>query len=195
MRALQIFGIACALTLLIGCATPTKRPPGAPVDLEHIDRWHARGRIGVSGRDGGGSGSFDWRQQADAASVEIRGPIGIGSVSLKVRGDATHPDIELQTGDGATLEADAALAELEARLGASLPAGNMRYWLLGLAAPGPHDWRPANEAGEVTLEQQGWTIDYQRYSEEAGAKVPTRLRATSGAARVRIVIDRWRLGE
>jgi outer membrane lipoprotein LolB len=183
------------LALLVGCATPAKRPTGAPVDLEHIDRWQARGRIGVSGRDGGGSGSFDWQQRADAATVEIRGPIGIGSVSLKVRGDAAHPNIELQTGDGATLEADAALAELEARLGANLPAGNMRYWLLGLAAPGPHEWQPANEAGEVTLEQQGWKIDYQRYSLEAGAKVPTRLRATSGAARVRIVIDRWRLGE
>jgi outer membrane lipoprotein LolB len=195
MRALQFLVVACASALLVGCATPTKRPSGVPVDLEHIDRWQARGRIGVSGRDGGGSGSFDWQQQADAANVEIRGPIGIGSVSLKVRGDATHPDIQLQTGDGATLEADAALAELEARLGASLPAGNMRYWLLGLAAPGPHEWRPANEAGEVTLEQQGWKIDYQRYSEESGAKVPTRLRASSGAARVRFVIDRWRLGE
>lgn len=195
MRALRTLGVACALTLLFGCATPTKRPPGASVDLEHIERWQARGRIGVSGRDGGGSGSFDWQQRADAASVEIRGPIGIGSVSLKVRGDAAHPNIELQTGDGATLEADAALAELEARLGANLPAGNMRYWLLGLAAPGPHEWHPATEAGEVSLEQQGWRIDYQRYSEEPGAKVPTRLRATSGAASVRIVIDRWRLGE
>jgi outer membrane lipoprotein LolB len=187
--------VACSLALLTGCATAPKRAPGTPVDLEHIERWQARGRIGVSGRDGGGSGSFEWRQQADAASVDIRGPIGIGSVSLKVRGDAAHPTIELQTGDGATLEADAALAELEARLGANLPAGNMRFWLLGLAAPGPHEWSPANEAGEVALEQQGWRIDYQRFSEAPGAKVPTRLRATSGAASVRIVIDRWRLGE
>jgi outer membrane lipoprotein LolB len=185
-----------ALALLAGCATPPpKRAPGAPIALEQLERWQARGRIGVSGPEGGGSGSFEWQQRADAASVQIRGPVGIGSVRLDVRGDASNPQLRLQSGNGATLESDAAWAELEARLGATLPAGNLRYWLLGLAAPGPHEWHPATEAGEVALEQQGWRIDYQRYSDDTGAKLPVRLRATSGDARVRIVIDRWRLGE
>jgi outer membrane lipoprotein LolB len=192
-------GIACALALLSGCATPTQRTPSAPgepkIALEQLDRWQARGRIGISGPNGGGSGSFEWQQRADAANVQIRGPVGIGSVRLQVTGDASHPELQLQTGDGATLQSDAAWSELESRLGAVLPAGNLRYWLLGLAAPGEHEWHPVNEAGEVTLEQQGWRIDYQRYSEDAGAKVPVRLRATSGDARVRIVVDRWQLGE
>lgn len=196
MRALRsLIGMACALTFVAGCESPPKRVPGAPIALEQLDRWQARGRIGVSGPDGGGSGSFEWQQRADAASIQIRGPIGIGSVRLDVSGDVAHPEVRLQTGDGVTLESDAAWSELEARLGAALPAGNFRFWLLGLAAPGAHEWHPANAAGEVTLEQQGWRIDYQRYSEDAGAKVPVRLRASSGDARVRIVIDRWRLGE
>jgi outer membrane lipoprotein LolB len=129
------------------------------------------------------------------ADVQIRGPVGIGSVRLQVSGESGHPDLRLQTGDGVTLEADAAWTELENRLGASLPAGNLRYWLLGLAAPGAHEWSEPNAAGEVSLTQEGWRIDYQRYSTEFGAKVPVRLRASSGDARVRIVIDRWRLGE
>jgi outer membrane lipoprotein LolB len=165
------------------------------VPLERLDRWQAHGRIGVSGPEGGGSGSFDWQQDKDASNVQIRGPVGIGSVRLQVRGEPSHPQLQLQTGDGATLESDAAWAELEARLGASLPAGNLRYWLLGLAAPGDHRWSEPNAAGEVSLEQQGWRIDYQRYSDEFGAKLPMRLRASSGDARVRIVIDRWRLGQ
>jgi outer membrane lipoprotein LolB len=196
MRALRsIASGLCAVALLAGCATPPKRAPGAPIALEQLDRWQARGRIGVSGPDGGGSGSFEWQQRADAASVQIRGPVGIGSVRLEVSGDAEHPDLRLQAGDGATLESDAAWSELETRLGASLPAGNLRFWLLGLAAPGAHEWQPPADDGSVTLEQQGWRIDYQRYSEDAGAKLPTRLRATSGDARVRIVVDRWQLGE
>lgn len=196
MRVLRsVIGLVCATILLAGCATAPSRVPGAPVDLERLDRWQAKGRIGVSGPEGGGSGSFEWQQQSDAANVQIRGPVGIGSVRLQVRGDAQHPQLQLQAGDGAVLESDAAWNELEARLGANLPAGNLRYWLLGLAAPGAHEWHPANDAGEVTLEQQGWRIDYQRFATDAGAKVPVRLRATSGDARVRIVIDRWRLGE
>ncbi|HVF16940.1 MAG TPA: lipoprotein insertase outer membrane protein LolB [Steroidobacteraceae bacterium] len=196
MRALRsIASGLCAVALLAGCAAPPKRAPGAPIALEQLDRWQARGRIGVSGPDGGGSGSFEWQQRADAASVQIRGPVGIGSVRLEVSGDAEHPDLRLQAGDGAMLESDAAWSELETRLGASLPAGNLRFWLLGLAAPGAHEWQPPADDGSVTLEQQGWRIDYQRYSEDAGAKLPTRLRATSGDARVRIVVDRWQLGE
>ncbi len=186
-------GLFC-VALLAGCAAAPPRAPTISVPLEQLDRWQAHGRIGVSGPAGGGSGSFDWQQDQDAASVQIRGPVGIGSVRLQVSGEPNDPQIELQTGDGATLESDAAWRELEARLGADLPAGNLRYWLLGLAAPGEHHWSEPNAAGEVSLEQQGWRIDYQRYSDQFGAKLPTRLRASSGDARVRIVIDRWRLG-
>jgi outer membrane lipoprotein LolB len=183
----------CLLTFA-GCAMQPQRAPGAAIPLEALDRWEARGRIGVSGPDGGGSGSFDWEQKNDEANVHIRGPVGIGSVRLQVRGDPNAPRLQLQTGNGVVLESDAAWSELEARLGANLPAGNLRYWLLGLAAPGKHHWSDPNEAGEVTLEQQGWRIDYQRYSNEFGARLPVRLRASNGDARVRIVIDRWRLG-
>jgi outer membrane lipoprotein LolB len=184
----------CLFLLLAGCATAPRHVPGEPIAIERLERWQAHGRIGVSGPEGGGSGSFDWRQNDDEAKVQIRGPVGIGSVRLNVRGDVNHPRIELQTGDGTTLESDAAWTELEARLGARLPAGNLRYWLLGLAAPGEHRWSGASDAGEASLEQQGWRIDYQRYSNELGARLPMRLRASSGDARVRIVIDRWQLG-
>lgn len=184
-----LWSAALAALLLAGCATVPPRAPGELVPVEQIERWQARGRIGVSGPQGGGSGSFDWRQEADAASVQIRGPIGIGSVRLRVRGQPDDPQIEVQTGDGETLHSQAAWQELEARLGAGLPAGKLRYWLLGLAAPGEHRW------DESALEQDGWRIDYQGYSDAFGAHLPMRLRATSGEARVRIVIDRWQLGQ
>ncbi len=188
LKCSWLAGLGAAL-LLTGCAVTPPRVPGELVPVEQIERWQARGRIGVSGPQGGGSGSFDWRQDDDAANVQIRGPIGIGSVRLQVRGQPQNPQIEVQTGDGETLHADAAWNELEARLGAGLPAGNLRYWLVGMAAPGEHRW------DESTLEQDGWRIEYQDYSDRFGAQLPMRLRASSGEARVRIVIDRWQLGQ
>lgn len=184
--------------VVAGCATVSQAPaPGSaiPPDLNDLDRWQARGRLGVSGPENGGSGSFEWRQRGDRADVEIRGPIGIGGVHLEMRGVGETPALTLQTSDGRKLESEAAWSELQTQLGASVPAGNLRFWMLGLAAPGEHRWHEANEMGVVTLEQGGWRIDYQRYSDEPGARVPMQMTATSGDARVRIVVDRWQLGQ
>jgi outer membrane lipoprotein LolB len=185
------------LLICAGCAVTPKQPAAVPgnVDLAHLDTWQARGRLGVSGPETGGSGSFDWQQRGDRTDLQIRGPVGVGSVRLQLRGDPGHPDLKLETGNGRTLESDDAWNELEARLGASVPAGNLRYWILGLAAPGEHVWHEQSSDGIVTLEQGGWRIDYQRYSTEPGARVPVKMSASNGAARVRIVVDRWRLGQ
>lgn len=181
--------------LLAGCANLATPPAGEiPANLNELQRWQARGRIGVSGAEGGGSGSFDWQQRGDRADVQIRGPVGIGSVRLEMQGDAADPELKLQTGNGVTLESQAAWDELEARLGAPVPAGSLRFWMLGIPAPGEHQWLESNPEGVTTLEQGGWRIDYQRYSDDAGAHVPVRIRASSGDTKVRIVVDRWQLG-
>ena len=197
LRVLNRSLAVIVLLVLAGCAGTSPRRSDAPLpsDLQQLDQWTARGRIAVSGPAGGGSGSFDWQQRATNAQVQIRGPVGIGSVHLEVDGDADHPQLKLQTGNGQTLESDAAWNELEARLGAPVPAGNLRFWMLGLAAPGPHEWRPEDSEGVTRLMQGGWQIDYQGYSAEPGLNVPMRIRASSGDARVRIVIDRWQLGQ
>lgn len=179
-----------------GCANlSSKTAARIPGDLAELQRWQANGRIGVAGPDNGGSGSFDWQQRDDRADVQIRGPVGIGSVHLQVAGDIANPTLKLETGNGAALESQAAWDELQARLGATLPAGNLRFWMLGIAAPGEHRWLEPGPSGEKTLEQNGWRIAYQRYSDDAGAHMPVRINATSGETRVRIVIDRWRLGQ
>ena len=184
------------VVFIAGCAT-APRSTGVPanIDLEHLDRWQARGRLGVSGPENGGSGSFDWQQRGDRTQVQIRGPVGVGSVRLELHGDPSSPALTLETADGRKLESTAAWDELEARLGAPVPAGNLRYWMLGLAAPGEHQWHEPGPDGVVTLEQGGWRIDYQRYSTEPGARVPVKMSASNGEARVRIVVDRWQLGQ
>lgn len=195
-RAVSWLALAMLCFIAAGCASTPPGPGTAiPADLKDLDRWQARGRLGVSGPENGGSGSFEWRQRGDVSDVNIRGPVGIGGVHLEMRGTGSTPDLKLQTSDGLTLQSTAAWDELQNRLGTSVPAGNLRYWMLGVAAPGEHQWHEENANGVTTLEQDGWRIDYQRFSAEPGARVPMRITATSGDARVRIVVDRWQLGQ
>ena len=193
-RAFAPGALALAM-LLSGCVHQPTRPSGPiPADLAQLEHWQSHGRIAVSAAESGGSGSFTWNQERDLSNVDIHGPIGIGSVNLKLRGDPSRPEVELRTGKGQVFEGDAAWRELEASLGAPVPAGYLRYWMLGLPAPGDHQWIAQDPQGSSTLEQSGWRIEYQQYSVDAGARVPTRIRAVSGDARVRIVIDTWQLG-
>lgn len=193
-QPLARFALLMVLGIVAGCATAPRPSAPIPADLHDLERWQARGRLGVSSGEGGGSGSFVWKQHEDFADVQISGPVGLGSVRLQVRGSDSDPQVRLQTSGGQVLESTAAWDELEARLGAPVPAGRLRYWMLGVAAPGDHRWSEPTAEGETTLEQDGWRIDYQRFSTDPGARVPVRIRATSGDARVRIVIDQWQLG-
>lgn len=183
-----------ALLALAGCTTTGPRVPPVPVtSLESLASWQANGRIAVAGAQSGGSGNFEWQQAKSASNIVIRGPIGIGS--LRVSLDAEHPEqMELQLGDGRKLQADAAWAELEAQLGAPVPAVNLRYWLLGLAAPGAHEWLEQGERTAV-LAQDGWRIEFLEYTVVNGQRTPSRIKATHGPARIRLLIDRWRLGD
>jgi outer membrane lipoprotein LolB len=182
---------AAALVLLAGCAgAPPRSGTALPEDLRELRYWQARGRLGVSGTDQGGSGTFAWEQSRDRADVQIRGPIGIGSVRLQMSGSADNPHLRLETADGQLFEADTAWQELESRLGTPVPAQKLRYWMIGLPAPGEHRWieEPAEES--AVLEQDGWRIEY-RYSNESATRLPSRIHAANGNARVRIIIDRW----
>ena len=184
------------VVFIAGCATTPQQPAHLRTSTSSISingrradvsAYRAR-RMAAPARSIGSSAAI-------AREVQIRGPVGVGSVRLELRGDPSSPRLTLETADGRKLESTAAWDELEARLGAPVPAGNLRYWILGLAAPGEHQWHEPGPDGVVTLEQGGWRIDYQRYSTEPGARVPVKMSASNGEARVRIVVDRWQLGQ
>jgi outer membrane lipoprotein LolB len=178
---------AIVLTVLSGCAQAPSVPTPAR-DVSDLSEWQASGRIAVSGANAGGSGSFTWQQHGASTQVQLRGPIGIGSLRLTL----TDTTMRVETADGQVFEADEAQSELTARLGAFVPARNLRYWLVGTAAPGEHQWINGTET--ATLTQQDWRIDYQRFAVTGGTRLPMKLVAESGPAKVRILIDRWNLG-
>jgi len=90
-------------SLMSGCTTvaPRQAVP-LPGNLAELEDWQARGRIGVTGAAGGGSGSFDWQQSGDRAEVQLRGPVGIGSLHMRVSGSASAPELELETGEASS---------------------------------------------------------------------------------------------
>ena len=177
---------------LAGCAAPPRAPEGAASpDPAILSRWTASGRMAVAAGNDGGSGSFDWAQDGATSRLDLRGPLGSGAVRLVVTPEA----LSLADGSGRVLDADLASADLRARLGADLPWGQLRYWLLGLPAPGAEATvRDQGEAPWRVIEQAGWRLAYDSFAVVEGLNLPRRLSVVQGEVRVRVIIDEWRPG-
>lgn len=187
MRGLVLLWV---LSVLTGCVSTRPNAPGSVVDPTRLTAWQASGRIGIAAPGTGGSGTFNWQQHSSASEVTVRGPLGVGALRIRADGDTLHVD----DGDGHTLDADGARGLLMDRLGIELPLQELRYWMLGLAAPG----RPANvhEASEPPLriiDQSGWRVSYDQFTALAGWLVPARLTASRGEVRIKLILDDWRL--
>lgn len=188
------FGVLAGMlaVLVAGCATaPVPAPPGGrTADPRTLTQWTAKGRIALTAQGDGGSGSFVWQQRSERTELAVRGPLGAGGLSIVTDGDT----LQLEDGSGQALDGDAARVALERRLGARLPLSELRYWMLGV--PAPDTVAPAQLAtGPVSgFTQAGWVVTYETFKAAGGGwSLPARLTATTGDARVRIVVDDWQL--
>jgi outer membrane lipoprotein LolB len=177
--------------LLAACAV-TPRPavvPGAAIDPQQVTDWSASGRMAVAVADQGGSGNFEWTQHGATTDLQVRGPLGAGALHIVTDGER----LDITDGDDRNLDAAAAREQLRVRLGADLPLAEMRYWLLGLPAPGG-DARVAEGArGTRTVEQAGWTVTYEPFQNVAGWAVPTRLVVANDGGHIKVIVDGWKL--
>ena len=181
---------ALVALVLGGCAVPPRAPEGGvPPDPAALDRWQAVGRMAVAAGADGGNGSFAWAQDGVTSRLDLRGPLGVGAVRVVV----TPETLSLADGSGRVLDAEVARADLQARLGADLPWGYLRYWLLGVAAPGVEATVLDQDAAPWrVLEQAGWRLAYDSFAVVEGLNLPQRLSAERGTVRVKVIVDEWR---
>jgi outer membrane lipoprotein LolB len=84
---------------------------------------------------------------------------------------------------------------LNEALGWNVPLESLRAWLLGLPAS-PDDSYTLDPQGRLlTIDSQGWTIEYKRYSEISGQgmslSLPSKFELRRSEISLRLVIDRW----
>jgi outer membrane lipoprotein LolB len=190
MRRLGLFSLCCAL--LAACAT--NRPAPAPAvewsqrvaELQSLGSWQLDGRAAVAVGTQGWQATLNWQERGASAEVHLSGPFGIGALLLQRGADGLSLD-------GAPPSPDV-LDQLQARLGFELPLDHLRYWLIG--APDPSaafDLKRNAQDRASQLNQDGWSIDYDRYMPVSADVLPAHLVLSREGVRVRIAIDRWNL--
>lgn len=151
-----------------------------------LKQWQASGRIGITAIDQSGSGGFTWEQNEAVSQIQLRGPVGVGSLAVSVDGSG----LSLLSSEGTSYSESDALLVMQEKLGVVLPVTQLRYWLLGTAAPSTYRWL---DATHQLLEQDGWLITYQQWTERNQLSLPIRLILQQGAVRIVVVIQAWNL--
>lgn len=187
-----------AISLLAGCKTappPAVVGPGADAPwpqqraaLEQLDRYGLNGRVAVAANGQGFSASLRYQQLPDAAKLALDGPLGIGGLRVELDGQ----DLKIATSRGEKLDGDAARAELERRLGFAMPLAELRWWLLGIPAPGEVTGQHSAGSGELRgFTQGGWQVSINSRVAGLGFSLPQRLTVEREGARLKLLVERW----
>lgn len=193
--------IAAFATALLAAGCATLPPAGEPLPaaeqqqhLQQLDAFTLTGRAAVSANGEGFNASLTWTQSGGESRVRLSGPVG-GSLTLTWRPGY----LQVVSSRGETLRDAEAEAVIVQQLGFMPPFEALRYWVLGIAAPGeaPTARVEAENGRLATLDQQGWQMKFERWyaigSRAGTLLLPQRLTATRDGVRLRVVMDRWKL--
>jgi outer membrane lipoprotein LolB len=186
------------LLALAGCRTrpvTTVVGPGADAPwaeqraaLEKLDHYALSGRVAVAANDQGFSGSLRYQQQPTRADLAIDGPLGIGGLRVALAGD----QVSIADSHGRNLDGSAARAELEQRLGFALPLAELRWWLLGVPAPGEAAVDQDAVSGEIHgFTQNGWRLSVEARAPAMGFALPQKLTVRREGARLKLLVENW----
>ena len=189
-------GLLAALGLLLlgACATvapPTQREDGGAAWQRHRQLLATIQTFSLQGRAAGGGGvkaDLRWKQEADGRfDVRLAGPFGAGALAIH----GNDREVEIRSKDGIDVTDDPE-AWLYVRAGWTVPIRGLRWWALGLPAPGAPARTRFDEDGRLArLEQDGWTFLYLEYQDAQGFALPRRIEAANDRITLKLIVDRW----
>ena len=195
----------CAVVALAACAATRVVRESPPADAQAGERlmstresqlfersaFDLNGRIAISDGNDGGSGRFEWQQRGLSTTLRFFAPVSARNWRLEVQpGQAL-----LIESNGAIRVANSAEELLRRELKLNLPADALRYWVLGMRAPGAESEIELDDSGQLALlRQSGWEIRYVGFDQAHDPPLPRKLFARSGEHQVRISVRRWKFG-
>lgn len=198
MRFLQYFFILLSSIYLVSCVTlPEEMASTQPQTIRwnervqtllRIKHWELNGLIAIHTPDGAGSANLHWQQNQQHYAISLWGPLS--TPSFKLTGEPGN--VTLETANGKQFNATTPESLLASQTGWKLPVSNLFYWIRGL--PVPHitaqkHFDPYHRLSE--LDQQGWIIQFLRYSSVKGIDIPTKIFLNYPALEVKIIISQW----
>jgi outer membrane lipoprotein LolB len=184
--------------LLTACATSQIKPETANSEqaqrawaarraaLEQVQNFSLQGRLAETGLVSFG-GDLSWIQTGASFQARFYGPLGVGAVAIS--GVAGDMQVRTKNGIYETTEPEAFMQQ---QFGWSVPVDGLRYWVLGLPAPGRLDALQLDDNGRIlSLQQNGWTLAYLDYQAVGTLELPHKFAISDPQRGFKVFIDQW----
>jgi len=154
--------------------------------LEKLHAFTLQGRLAETGLVSFG-GTLSWMQDGETFQARFFGPLGVGAVAIS--GTAQEMEVRSKDGSVRTREPE---AYMQQQFGWSLPLRGLRYWVLGLPAPGGESRLKLDESGRIlALKQDGWELDYGEYQDAGGLSLPKKFTISDSERGFKVFVDQW----
>lgn len=163
--------------------------------LVDIQSFNIKGRIGVQTEQKGFSGGLSWQhlRNIDSStkdSIALYSPLGGQVASI----EKTPENVTLTDQKGVSVSAQSAEILTQTTLGWQLPLSGLADWSLGRPTQSPIKASSWDEMGRLlTLEQDGWRIEYANYAIFEGKQLPNKVSLFSDKVNLKLIIERLEL--
>jgi outer membrane lipoprotein LolB len=156
--------------------------------LASLGRWSFTGRIAMQVANDGWNGTIQWTQQDQNSVIDIRGPVGSGTVRL----NRSEHDSVLHLSDEQTFTGGDARALLIEHFGWDIPVDALQRWIIGRPDPSLEKQFDLDDGGRLLrLRQSGWDVEYKRYTRTGNFDLPEKIFAHNQHAQLRLFVDEW----
>lgn len=158
--------------------------------LSQITQWNIKGALGINDSKQAWSSSVYWQQfNQNNFNLRLFGPIGVGTLDIK----GTPSQTTLTTAQNKTFTAENVDLLLEQQTGWLLPISNLYYWVRGIPVPNlPADEKFDDYHHLTELSQQGWNIQFQRYTSVNGIDLPSKIFLQYQQFKIRLIVSQWK---
>lgn len=192
-----LFWLTSCATTPKTATTPQNQAPsptwGSRVQtLSDIQNWDLKALIAIrnNAKPDDLTANMRWQQASKNYTILLFGPLGAGSAKLT----GTPTQVKLETSDGKTTTASTPESLLAQQTNYSLPVSNLYYWVRGLPVPNvPSHKHFDNFNHLVDLVQDGWHIQFLRYTTVNNVDMPNKIFIFNPQINVKIIINQWNI--
>ncbi|HSX20284.1 MAG TPA: lipoprotein insertase outer membrane protein LolB [Gammaproteobacteria bacterium] len=175
------------LLTLTGCMQPKMGPQ--PIlskekrvqYLQEMRQWQASGRIAITRGTENINASFTWKQDGKKYNIVFSSPFSSETVTV-VGDDKQHKVLSCDDEDDEDMQ-----------LEQDLPFAQMAAWIKGAISPtSTPQIITYDRYNQIrTLQQDGWSLEFQTYTDCRPVSLPERMTITDGKTKAKLLIKNW----